>query len=228
MRLLVVGAAPDSLGAAVAEEAKKVVPGQRLNEVITAGIGLENQIMDVTGFNDVWDALLAIKPTHIVVTTGINVGDEIGQGDYSEFLRKSLMVNTVGVMNVLDVWIALRADSEIESPTAFVAISSNSAHIARRNSAPYCASKAALSMAMRCAARELAGSPLVYGYEFGLLAGTPMTQITEARFGPAQTRMPGAEKGLNVRDAASAIVGNLLHPWQGLNGAMLRLDAGEQ
>lgn len=225
MKLLVIGAAPNSLGAAIV---KVMRIRSKDNEVVTAGIGGEEEFVDVTGTNDVWDSLLSIKPTHIVVTTGINIGDEIGSGNYLENLRRSFQVNTLGVMSVLDVWIAQKADGKPVDPKAFVAISSNSAHIARRNSTAYCASKAALSMAIRCAARELAGSPLVYGYEFGLLRGTPMTQDTEKRFGPAQTRMPGAPGGLNVLDAANQIVNDLINPWHGLNGSLMRLDAGEQ
>lgn len=225
MRVMVIGAAPHSLGAAIVKTANFRFPSV---EVLAAGIQDEAYYLDVTERGDVWDTLMAAQPSHVVVTTGVNVGAKVGHNDYISTLEQSLNTNTIGVMCVLDEWLRVKPNVDPVEPQAFVAISSNSATIARTGSAAYCASKAALSMALRCAARELAGAPLVYGYEFGLLAGTPMTAITEQRFGPTQTRMPGAPKGLSASDAADQIVNDLMHPWHGLNGSLLRLDAGEQ
>ena len=223
MRLLVVGAAPDSLGAAVRDSSF----GGEYVEVATAGISGEDYLMDVTESVGVREVLEAAMPDTILVTAGLNIGVATGEPGYKSHLRTSFDVNVIGVMTVLDEWLKMRDDG-FEGHEQFVAISSNSAHVARSNSTAYCASKAALSMAIRCAARELAGAPLVYGYEFGLLRGTPMTQGTEKRFGPSQTRMPGAAGGLIVSYVADHIVGNLLRPWHGMNGTLQRLDAGEQ
>lgn len=195
------------------------------DQVFTAGMSVHEDFqLNVQEPGSVREVLDRVRPRDIVVTAGINIGEPIGSDSYSAASIRSIGVNFVGVMEVLNQWMKLGPDQD----GAFVAISSNSSHIARRGSTAYCASKAALSMAIRCAAREIGGRPLVYAYEFGLLMGTPMTQGTEARFGPSQTRMVGAEKGLDVLAAAKAISNNLVAPWHGLNGALIRLDAGEQ
>lgn len=220
-QVLIIGAQPGSLGEAVAQALPHGV-------AITAGMGVHEDFqLDVREPKNIASVLRNVDPHSILVTAGINVGEPVGQKGFLPGLTRSMEVNVVGVMSVLDEWIAMTGKG-FYTPQQFVAISSNSAHIARRNSAAYCASKAALSMALRCAARELGGAPLVYGYELGLLAGTPMTAATEARFGPSQSRMVGAEKGLDKEAVAGTIAHNLLNPWQGLNGTLLRLDAGEQ
>lgn len=218
--LLVVGAAPNSLGEAIV---KAAVNSSLF--VATAGISGERFQMDVLDPIEVQNVLNWVQPMNIVVTTGINVGSRVGEGgEYLDQMEKSFAVNVTGVMGVLNAWLKVRGARD----GSFVAVSSNSAHIARSNSAPYCASKAALSMAIRVAARELQGAPLVYCYEFGLLRGTPMTQETEKRFGESQTRMPGQPKGLYAEHAAERIVGDVVVPWVGLNGVCMRYDAGEQ
>lgn len=219
---LIIGARNGSLGSALAAAlAPEEMP------VITAGISDEHLILDVNDSANVAKVLSSVEPANVVVTAGINVGVATGQDGYISALQRSMAVNFVGVMNVLHEWVRLRA-GRWGGGEQFAVVSSNSAHIARTNSAAYCASKAALSMGVRVAARELKGTPLVYAYEFGLLRGTPMTHSTEQRFGPSQTRMPGFPEGLEVAEAARAMVNNLLDPWPGLNGSLLRFDAGEQ
>lgn len=223
-RILVVGAREGSLGEAVRRALAAEVGG--IIEIVTAGMHNEDEMVDVRSPASVTQVIARTRPSAIVSTVGVNVGAPIGETGYWRSMRHSWDVNVEGPMRLLDTWI--RMEKGFSESQQFVAISSNSAHIARRNSAAYCSSKAALSMAIRCAARELGGAPLVYGYEFGLLKGTPMTVSTEARFGPSQSRMIGATDGLDVVDAAHVITQNLLAPWHGLNGVLLRLDAGEQ
>lgn len=226
--ILVVGAREGSLGEAIANDLRLRFSGRF--KTVTAGQHNEGHQMDVRSPASVSAVLGEVMPTQIVCTAGVNVGAPIGETGYWHSMRRSWDVNVEGPMRLLDMWLRIREQKGggFNLDESFVAISSNSANIARRNSAAYCSSKAALSMALRCAARELGGAPLVYGYEFGLLAGTPMTAATEQRFGPSQSRMIGATEGLDKWDAASAVVNNLVAPWQGLNGVMLRLDAGEQ
>jgi NAD(P)-dependent dehydrogenase (short-subunit alcohol dehydrogenase family) len=115
----------------------------------------------------------------------------------------------------------------------FVAISSNSAVIPRTNSAAYCASKAALSQGLRVKAREARGGDygyVVYGYEPGLLAGTPMTWATEKQFPDMPLhRIRGEAMAAGVPCAALAaqIVAGLQVPGAALNGATIRYDGGE-
>jgi NAD(P)-dependent dehydrogenase (short-subunit alcohol dehydrogenase family) len=231
MRALIVGAAPNSLGAAIAEQFKNfdqgVVEGIKIPiyQPITAGIAGETEHLDLGDYDQVRDTIEYIRPEVIVCTVGVN-------HSFRPFTNPHGLVDVVDEMevnfhlpiNLLHSAIMVGRDRL----RAVVLISSNSAHIARRNSLGYCSSKAALSMGIRVAARELGGQPLVWGYEFGLLKGTPMTKATEVIFGPAQTRMIGAESGLETPKAARQVVGDVCGMWHGLNGCLLRLDAGEQ
>lgn len=238
--IMVVGAAPNSLGDAVVEAG--ITYG---HDVTTVGLNMEDVIMDALeeavfddrrGLNKGgWPSVFsAFTPDHVICTVGINepAGEEgsFAHATFPEWMNRSFNINVVGPLNILRFFLRYLEDkSGHRHQHHFVGISSNSAHIARSNSMAYCASKAALSMALRCAARETKGDPaLIYGYELGLLAGTPMTQATEARFGPAQTRMPGAPDGLDRYAVADQIVRTLEGATLGLNGALLRLDAGEQ
>lgn len=226
MPVLVVGARPGSLGAAVRDCLQNKGFGVR-----TAGITGEEHYMDIRTEEDVRHVIRTVHPTDIIVTAGVNLPANLRADGYRESMLSSYEINVVGPMMMLNAWLNHINDFPTlqRQARAFVAVSSNSAHIARTGSVPYCASKAALSMAIRCAARELAGKPmLVYGYEPGLLSGTPMTAATEQVFGPSQSRMKGAEEGIAPEKMAELIVQMVLRPSIALNGTMLRLDAGEQ
>lgn len=228
MTVLVVGSRPDSLGSAV----RDMLQNKGLR-VATAGISGEMHYLDVTTESNIEHVMNAVRPSQVVVTVGVNESYSLRAEGMLAGLDDTFQVNTTGVVACLQYWVHMLESTEVgtmPAPKQFVAISSNSAHIARRNSIAYCASKAALSMALRCAARELAGEGyLVYGYEPGLLAGTPMTAASADAFPGALHRMPGVKpEGLSTRDFAATIVANLTAPNQALHGAMIRLDAGEQ
>src|SRR5690349_12083233 len=143
-RLLVVGVRPGSLGEAIASNAREDW------NVVTAGIEEEEYPMDITQLSSVQHAVQELKPGAVVVTAGVNlIANRHYPEDYKWSFTESFKVNVTGPMSVLAAW--MQTGQEVRS--AFVAISSNSAHIARRNSASYCASKAALSMALRVAGR---------------------------------------------------------------------------
>lgn len=210
--VLVVGAQPNSLGSCIAWYGRKCGL-----EIVTAGIsGAEDLPLDIRFQDSISKCLGEVRPTSIICTAGVNSQNEL----------VSMEINYLGVMRLLDSWIG-----GVSQVGQFVAISSNSAHIARTNSRAYCASKAALSMGIRCAAREDAGRrALIYAWEFGLLAGTPMTQAVRERLGPgtALTRMPGHPNGQNVEGAARLVVDTLRVGTGALNGCTLRVDGGDQ
>lgn len=221
---LIVGARRGSLGDAV----RTRLLDRGVQSVFTAGVGdvdgyrHEDVALDVTweqGRIDRWMA--EWQPTSIVCTVGINLPD------FADPLGRSQMeVNYFGVMRLLDAW---RCSTLRVSGDQFVAISSNSAQIARRDSRGYCASKAALSMGIRVAGREDAGSHRpIYGWEFGLLQGTPMTAEAAERFAGPLTRMPGLPNGIPTQEAARHVVDGLLGAAASYNGCLLRADAGEQ
>lgn len=228
MRLLVVGAQPGSLGAAVAQMAKE----QGWSSITTAGIGSEDAKLDLVASTrpQVEGLVREVRPDHIVCTAGINHPRRAYQST-SMWYADHFAVNCTGPMRLLDAWLAYGPDGDVPWQH-FVGISSNSAWIPRSDSAAYCASKAALSMALRVRARDCAGHKLpvsVYGYEPGLLAGTPMTAEVAQRFNAPLTRMKGIglEEGLSVHGLASHIIRNIGFGGPELNGVLLRLDAGE-
>lgn len=228
MTVLVVGSRPGSLGSAV----RDILQNKGLR-VATAGISGEEFYCDVMSTTDTADIMNAVRPSQVVCTVGINEAYSLRADGFLGGVAEHLDVNLMGPIRLLQYWVHMLESTEVGTmpgPKQFVAVSSNSAHIARRQSLAYCASKAALSMALRVAARELAGEGLlVYGYEPGLLAGTPMTAGSADAFPGPLHRMPGVKpEGLSVRDFAATIVANLTYPNQALHGAMLRLDAGEQ
>lgn len=222
--VLVVGARPGSLGDFISIQL--MLHGA---EVTKAGVSSEERQLDIRDHLNCEEVVARVDPTHIVCTVGVNQGAPFYADGWETMARDAMDVNFLGPMNLLDAfssWIE-------EMPGTFVAISSNSAHIARSSSAAYCASKAALSMGIRCAARDLsrAGKPLrVWGYEPGALVGTPMTKDVTRRIGKdvPMSRMLTTPAGLDTAAVARIVARDLLDSAEVLHGCMVRLDAGEQ
>lgn len=226
-KLLVIGAAPESLGVAIAHEA---LNGPfHFSKVHTAGISGEEYSLDVHSAVRVRQVLNETQPDAVVCTVGINSPCGVSDEHMSEKFSASFEINVIGTMRVLQelVNISCRGDNR-----KFVAISSNSAHIARRYSLAYCASKAALSMALRVAARELASKRKViaWGYEPGLLADTPMTKQVASDFGGEPLhRMPGIDlAGIPPLDLARRIITDISIATSAYSGLLIPFDADEQ
>lgn len=222
---LVVGAKPNSLGDWLSLHARA-----RGWHVTTAGITEEDVKLDVLNDADVVDFFVKHPSFNTVIcTAGINEPSTLEDDDFSWQFGRHMEINCVGPMKVLHYWLKTsQLTTMVDLPT-FVAVSSNSAHIARTQSAPYCASKAALSMAIRTAAREWAHDRLsIWGVEPGYMPGTPMSQLTEEEFGSNHVhRIPGG-RAPYPNDIAHFIVHNIDGAYEWLNGCMLRLDGGEQ
>jgi NAD(P)-dependent dehydrogenase (short-subunit alcohol dehydrogenase family) len=232
-RLMVVGALPGNLGGRVYEEAKKSHEWAAIRAYDV--VGGPSYYLDLLKRREVVEVLETFSPTDIVCTVGINRPE-----DDLEDLMLSIMThsnaNVAGPMQLLaeamDLWRSDRWIEEKAIPATgfnFCAVSSNSAHIARSQSAGYCSSKAALSMALRCVARREASSGVkIWGYEPGFLSGTPMSLETMETFGEDNLhRIPGG-MAIDPDDIADRIVGDLIVASRTLNGCMIRLDGGEQ
>lgn len=118
------------------------------------------------------------KPHTIVYCAGINklmpAGDSFDEFDAMNMLD----INALGFIRVM----ALIGATEIgHRPINVVAITSDASRIPMRNSMAYCASKAALTMAVRCAARELAPHTSVNAVSPGTVARTSMTDSTDTQ-----------------------------------------------
>lgn len=226
-RIAVVGAAKGSLGFRVAQLAR-----ERGHTVLTVGLSGDVDLVDdarltnpVTKVHDWMGDEYGCNFDHVVCTVGAN--------DPSLSLANYFDIN-VGAPVAL-----CRSYLDLGGTGHFVAISSNSAQIARTGSLGYCASKAALTMAIRCMARDNARlyterinedlMPAIYVYEPGWLGGTPMSNDVEARLpqGAPLHRIPNG-RHLSPYDLATAIVSNLYVANSVMNGAVLRLDGGEQ
>lgn len=235
--VLVVGADNDSLGQAIVRELDEC--DWQFGSVVTAGIsGIEEVKMDVRRNARIAEVLAHYLPDIVVCTVGVNDPVAVTDAFLPTRLSAAFETNVTGPMELLGQFTSSPVRHErIGMVKKFVAISSNSARIARRNSVAYCASKAALSMALRVAARELAatGQVMVWGYEPGLLAGTPMTQqVSQAKEFPGvgtrgMHRMPGVPpEGLPPQDLARRIVQDLATFSYANNGLLIPFDAGEQ
>lgn len=227
------GARPASLGAHVASLAR-----EQGYTVTTAGIHDEDINCDAGSVQSVRSAVDIVRPHHVVCTVGLNLPGTIqGKGWYTN-MKEQVMTNYLAPMIVVSEW-ARHWRNHFKTVDMIkwgdmtlhcVAISSNSAKVARSASGGYCASKAALSMGYRAAAREQAEHPFaIYTYEPGWLDGTPMSDEVEDRIGNVAVplhRIPG-DNVVDPDEFARMIVTNLsLGPW--LNGTTLRVDGGEQ
>jgi NAD(P)-dependent dehydrogenase (short-subunit alcohol dehydrogenase family) len=113
--------------------------------------------------------------THIVYSAGINqlawvTSDRIVHTVWDQF-----DVNCAGFIGVISEHIR-------QFPTAYlsaVAVSSDAGRIPMRGSVAYCASKAALNMAVRVLARELAPLHRINAVAPGMVADTPMTDYID-------------------------------------------------
>lgn len=227
-RVLVVGARPQSLGDAVAAECVR-----RGYAAYTAGIQGEQIALDLlptgTGMERLRETLANLQPKHIVCTVGFNmVGPPVGIDPF-DWYRWHMETNCIAPMRLLEAWTQALEEVGTDSAGHYVAISSNSARLPRTRSAAYCASKAALSMALRVRAREVSGAPVIYGYEPGLLRGTPMTRkASEAIDGPMTRMKPKALRdGIDPYDLAKFIVETLGHNGLALNGSLIPYSADE-
>lgn len=106
----------------------------------------------------------------VVYSAGVNFPAMLGTVPDSR-IRHTFRVNVEGFINLLDILAVFQP----KHPTSIVAIISNAADTPMRGSIAYCASKAALAMAVRCAAREMAPAWRVNGIAPGTVADTPMT-----------------------------------------------------
>lgn len=245
--LLVVGAAIDSLGEAVAEAADD--GPYSFTDIVTAGITplepgadgeakagdptvYEDYKMDLRHIASIKQVLWEVKPDVLVCTAGVNTPVSITDTFADLVMEEAFHTNVIGVMALLRNFILAEGSGYWNGAVKkkFVAISSNSARIPRRKSLAYCASKAALSMALRVAARELADTGVaVWGYEPGLLAGTPMTQEAQAVWSGPLHRMRGVPVGgLDARLFAQFILHDVANASPALNGLLIPFDADEQ
>lgn len=221
-KILVVGARSGSLGDAVASQLKSMGI-----KVVTAGLHTNTEDTYLDALGGVGHAFIHKGYTDVVCTVGRNTETNPDTKNWVSEVSRDLDVNTLGPLRILEEFRKYRPDTGDQGH--FVVVSSNSAHVARSNSLGYCASKAAVSMAVRCAGRYMAGEPIsVWAVEPGWIDGTPMSRSVEHRLkGHDPHRIPGG-KGIGKLETASFIVNGLMDGYRAYNGCTFRLDGGEQ
>ena len=112
---------------------------------------------------------------YIVYTAGVNNLEWVS--DLSSWsIRKTFEVNLFGFIHVCGA----QAKFNPDHATRAVTIVSDSSHTPMRGSIAYCSSKAALVMAIKCLARELAPTWSVNGISPGIIEDTPMTDYIDS------------------------------------------------
>lgn len=112
---------------------------------------------------------------YMVYCPGTNTLMPIGKINRHE-MDYHFAVNVYGFINMLDIHERYFPEAE----GSVVAISSDAGRIAMRTSIAYCSSKAALNMAVRVAARELAPRWQINAVAPGIISDTKMTEYIDA------------------------------------------------
>lgn len=196
---------------------------------------------DVT--NDSFEKMLEefTYPDRIVYSAGINHLNWLGKGTLDEHLRV-IDVNLFGFIRLLDAAAFLSnfkhaSDPKDKYTPSIVAISSDAAVRPMRTSISYCASKAGLDMAVRCAARELGP----HGWRInavspGMVHRTGMQEYIDDRvrevrnwsmdqmfdYERSQEVTPGRISPEEVAEAVAFLLDGPAH----LNGEILTLNGG--
>lgn len=171
-KLLVIGGT-SGIGKEVAYIAPYVIRGINAEPVFVQAVGEEE--CDVTDPEKLDQVVRKFCPTHVVYSAGINHLEWIENSTPQDF-AKVLAVNLIGFQTLLTSMLS----NGIRN-ASIVAVSSDAATRPMRTSLMYCSSKAALSMSVKCAARELASK----GYRInsvspGKVADTEMTRYVDS------------------------------------------------
>jgi len=186
--------------------------------------------VDVASYLDLQSYLSKHGPfRYIVYSAGINVLEWI---EDLTATWASIAVNYMGFVNLISIHKSQYPDQQV----SVVAVSSDAAEKPMRGSLAYCASKAALDMAIRCAARELAPLWRVNGVAPGMVEGTAMTKYIDEEIPRFRNWSP--EKALEYErsqvptgrratldEVSELICWILLGPEQ-INGEIVRINGG--
>jgi NAD(P)-dependent dehydrogenase (short-subunit alcohol dehydrogenase family) len=167
--LLVLGASEGNIGMEAADRLR----GCGFYDNVTA---LDRDWMDATSSQDMQQAVFLSGASDVVFSVGINRLEWIHNADYVDF-NEVMQVNVWSFINLVKTM-----DIMGSKPCNIVAVTSDAAWRPMRTSVAYCASKAALEMAIRVASREYAHLGWrINGVAPGKVADTPMTNYVDAR-----------------------------------------------
>jgi sorbitol-6-phosphate 2-dehydrogenase len=165
-KVLIVGGR-SGIGAATAELLAKKYSGHGMELAIP-----DHKMLDVDAPYSIDRYVREFGPfTHIVYSAGLNRLFWVTHRKISFMMEDMYSVNCAGFVELIGSHVRLY-------PTAYlsaVAVSSDASRIPMRGSVAYCSSKAALNMAVKVMARELAPLHRINAVAPGMVEGTPMT-----------------------------------------------------
>jgi NAD(P)-dependent dehydrogenase (short-subunit alcohol dehydrogenase family) len=224
--LVLGGASEGGIGAGIVK---------RLNEMGHQTYAPTQQELDVTDTVDAFGQMALIldefKPDSVVYSVGVNQLDWL-HSITRETFGNIMSANVWGFINVL------KALENTGDPYSVLAVTSDAARRPMRTSMAYCASKAALDMVIRIAARELSVNGWrINGLAPGKVDGTAMTRYVDDRV--LQIRPWSAEyaeeyeiasspigRKLSVAEVASVACDILLSPSMGWTGDIITVNGG--
>jgi NAD(P)-dependent dehydrogenase (short-subunit alcohol dehydrogenase family) len=169
--LMILGAGPRSIGEAVFDRISQNAAGRNFNRV--TGYTLED--FDARQRWQLRSAIEEQQPTDVVFCIGTTRMGWTADVHVEDF-RKVMETNVYTFLNLIKIL----QDEVLVPPVSVVAVTSDAAWRPMRASSLYCASKAALEMAIRVASRELAPAGWrVNGVAPGKVADTPMTDYVD-------------------------------------------------
>lgn len=186
--LWVIGASDYNLGAAVAYNATMI--GNYKSGWIIQTDEASCDVCAPDSLDSKLDEIIALSPetgVDVVYAAGLNLLNPCRDTEETD-LFDTFNVNVMGFIRLMRA-IARRfprqehsiyRQLENQSRVNVVAVASDAARVAMRNSITYCASKAALVQAVRVAARELAPYVRVNAVSPAIIEGTPMTTAIDA------------------------------------------------
>jgi NAD(P)-dependent dehydrogenase (short-subunit alcohol dehydrogenase family) len=213
----------------------------------TSGIGLETAVrlgekmptlvsgieVNVSDRKRLFDYYCDHGPfSNIVYSAGVNVLGWIGQLNPVD-VQRQIQTNLVGFVNIIDA-----VASHHDQPTCRItAVSSDASERPMRTSIVYCASKAGLNMAVRCAAREMGPKGwVVNGVAPGMTEQTAMQDYidrevprirgwTPEHARAYENKQNPMERRATVEEIADAIVFMQTGP-RYTNGSILTVNGG--
>jgi NAD(P)-dependent dehydrogenase (short-subunit alcohol dehydrogenase family) len=225
-RVLVIGGT-SGIGAAIFEE----VWGREEVEFRLGACPDSEPTVDVRKAWTMERSIIDNHITHVVYSAGVNELRWL-RDTYREGVEDLFNVNTFGFIMLMGI--IARRTTPVRS---VLAVSSDAAVRPMRTSIAYCSSKAALNMAVRCAARELAPDVRVNAIAPGKVADTPMTDYVDStvpalrgwtreyadRYEAASSPLG---RPLTKSEVARTAVDILLNPSPGYTGEIVTINGG--
>jgi len=193
----------------------------------------DRDILDVTSSMEIRACIRQEGPfSHIVYSAGKNQLAWSNQPMIEKVVDEMMMVNCTGFISIVSKHLMQFPGHGFSA----VAVSSDAARIPMRGSVGYCATKAALDMAVRVLARETAPLCRINAVAPGMVDGTAMTRYIDQTIPAFRGWTPEharnyersntpTQRRATLDEVARTVVWVLLGPWQ-MTGAIVDINGG--